>query len=102
MTIIFVALAVATITMTITRSNLFEGIRKTLNYKLIRCPYCAAHWISFGAWCCYPNVLSVFDFTINVFATVALSTLPMLVIDYFNLRMDKHAKILHSSRSTLL
>lgn len=100
MTIIFVALAVAAITMTLTQSNLFEGIRKRIGHKLVRCPYCAAHWISFFVWCTqYP--MNPFDFIINVFATVALSVLPMIIIDYFNTKMDKNAKILHSSRSTL-
>ncbi len=103
MTIILIALAVAALTMTLTQSSLFEEVRKRIGHKLVRCPYCAAHWISFFVWCGYSaqNQIEPFDFVINVFATVAISVLPMIAIDYFNTKMDKNAKILHSSRSTL-
>lgn len=105
MIMIALALAVATITMTLTQSSLFECVRKQIECKLVRCPYCTAHWVSFFVWCGYvtqqPNSLDVFDFIINVFATVALSILPMIIIDYFNTRIDKHAKILHSPHGTL-
>ncbi|MEE9548678.1 MAG: hypothetical protein V3V68_04920 [Nitrosomonadaceae bacterium] len=100
MTIIIFALAVATISMTLTQSSLFEAIRKTLECKVVRCPYCVAHWVSFSIWSChtftYPKTIDLFIFAINVFATVALSVLPMIVIDYLNTRIDKNAKILHS------
>ncbi len=92
---ITIALAVAVIAMTLTQSSLFEVIQKC---KLLRCPYCTAHWVSFVIWLCQPKT-TVFDFVINVFATVAISVLPMIIIDYFNTRIDKHAKILHSSHS---
>lgn len=82
--IILIALAVATISMTLTKSSLFENVREILSIKLLRCPYCMAHWISFLCWCGYtiqyPNTVTVFDFVIYVFATVALSILPMYVI----------------------
>ncbi len=95
---ILIALAVATISMTITQSSLFRGIQKC---KLLRCPYCAAHWVSLLLWCFYPQPLRLFDFGINVFATVAISVLPMIAIDYLNTRMDKHATILHSKSLSL-
>jgi len=95
---IIIALAVAAISMTVTQSSLFRGFRQVLDYKIFRCPYCFAHWVSLLVWSCYPKT-NVFDFVINVFATVALSVLPMLAIDYLNTRMDKHAKILHSPPS---
>ncbi len=97
MNIILIALAVATISMTLTQSSLFEAIQKC---KLLRCPYCTAHYISLFLWCFYPKT-SLFDFVINVFATVALSVLPMLAIAHLNTRMDRHASILHSKSSTL-
>ncbi len=100
---ITIALAVAVIAMTLTQSSLFEDVREILKFKLFRCPYCVAHWISFLIWSGYAtghtNTLGVFDFVINVFATVALSVLPMLAIDYLNTRIDKHATIFHSSHS---
>ena len=105
--IILIALAVATISMTLTQSSLFRVIQRC---KLLRCPYCMAHYISFFIWSGYvlggyvpqhPKTMTLFDFVINVFATVALSVLPMMSIDYFNTRMDKHAKILHSTGRTL-
>lgn len=99
MTIILIALAVAAISMTLTQSTLFESVRNLLKWKLIRCPYCAAHWVSAFIWIGYAT--NPFDFVINVFATVALSVLPMIAIEYFNTRMDRHAQILHTSRSTL-
>ena len=94
---IIIALAVATISMTLTQSSLFRAIQK---HKLFQCPYCMAHHVSLLLWLCQPKT-SLFDFVINVFATVAISVLPMIVIDYFNTRIDKHAKILHSSHSAL-
>ncbi len=103
MTMIAIALAVATISMTVTQSSLFANVRKLLTWKLFRCPYCMAHWTSCLCWACYasshPSTMGPFDFTINVFATVALSVLPMLAIDYLNTKIDKHAKILHSPHS---
>ncbi|KKM75269.1 hypothetical protein LCGC14_1391920 [marine sediment metagenome] len=103
--IILIALAVAAISMTFTQSSLFVNTRKLLSWKLFQCPYCFAHWVSCLCWACYatihPKTMDPFDFVINVFATVAISVLPMIVIDYLNTRMDKHAKILHSSHSAL-
>ncbi|KKL09695.1 hypothetical protein LCGC14_2563290 [marine sediment metagenome] len=94
---ITIALAVAVIAMTLTQSSLFRAIQKC---KLLRCPYCTAHYVSFLIWLCQPKT-NLLDFVINVFATIAISVLPMIVIDHLNTRMDKHAKILHSSHSTL-
>lgn len=103
MIMIVIALAVATISMTVTQSSLFTDTRKLLTWKLFQCPYCMAHWTSFLCWSCYasthPNTIDPFDFVINAFATVALSVLPMLAIDYLNTKIDKHAKILHSPHS---
>lgn len=105
MTIILIALAVATISMTVTTSSMFVNIRRLLSWKLFQCPYCMAHWTSCLCWACYvsihPKTIGPFDFVINVFATVALSVLPMIIIDFLNTRMDKNAKILHSPHSKL-
>ena len=95
--IILIALAVATISMTLTQSNLFKCIQKC---KLFQCPYCAAHHISLLLWSFYPKT-NLFDFVINVFATVAISILPMITIDFLNTRMDRHASILFTKSGSL-
>ncbi len=102
MNIILVALAVASISMTLTQSSLFRIIQKC---KLLQCPYCAAHWISLLLWISYtfiyPKTIDLFFVLINVFATVTISVLPMLAIAYLNTRMDRHASILHSPHRAL-
>lgn len=83
MQLIIVALAVAAISMTVTRSFFFRGFRNVFDIKIFKCPYCFAHWVSLGLWSfLYSNP---FDFAINVFATIALSVVPMYAIELLNI-----------------
>lgn len=82
--------------MTVTRSSLFRGFRNILDIKLFKCPYCFAHWVSFVLWASYvalyPQILNPLDFIINVFATVALSVVPMIAIEFLNNLVDNNAR----------
>jgi len=94
MHMITIALAVAAISMTVTRSSLFRGLRSLVDFKLVKCPYCFAHWVSMLIWGCYAlsHPLGYFDITINIFATIALSVVPMYVIECFNTLVDNNAR----------
>ena len=73
------ALATSTITETICRSKLFKPLRKWLNFKLLNCPYCLAHWIAFGFTIF--SCTSILDFIIRSFAIVTLAIPGMLLIE---------------------
>lgn len=53
LSMIFISLAVSSISYTISKTDIFESIRKKISKhsnwlgKLISCPYCLSHWISF-------------------------------------------------------
>ena len=86
--ILIIALATSTITETVCRSILFKPIRKWLNFKLLYCPYCFAHWVAFSFMIF--NCNNVFDFIINSFAIVTLAVPGMLLIEYlFNVLEKK-------------
>ena len=69
--LILYSLAVAIIVTTITRGAIFKSLRESFPYKLFKCPYCLAHWVS------VPFGLMMEPFNpINVFALIAISSLP--------------------------
>ncbi len=84
--LIIISLAIASISYTISHSELFKPIRfflcKNINWlgKLISCPYCLSHWISFGLmvyiykmsiW----SALGSLDVFIMTFAAITLSAI---------------------------
>jgi len=85
--ILIIALATSTITETICRSALFKPIRKWLNFKLLKCPYCLAHWLAFSFMLF--NSLNFYDFIIKSFAIVTLAVPGMLLIEYLFKELEK-------------
>ncbi len=77
---IIVALAIAWVSITITKSSIFKPFRDSLNFKIFNCPYCLAPWlIIFFAW----------KFGIvGMFAVVGLSSIFSLPILLFLERLD--------------
>lgn len=82
--VLILSLPVSTISLTITKSSLFERLRewalernKWLG-KLVSCPYCTSHWVSFALVAWYqPRMLQSawlpVDLIISAFAIVALA-----------------------------
>lgn len=75
-----ISLAISAISYTISRTEIFKPIRKLicsrLNWlgKLISCPYCLSHWVSFGMIFYFYKTIS-FEVFILTFAMVALSAI---------------------------
>ena len=44
---LLVALAVTTVSITVTQSVLFKPVREFLGWKVLQCSYCFSHWVSF-------------------------------------------------------
>lgn len=81
---LILALPVSVISLTITRSSLFDHLRKWMVErnewlgKLVTCPYCTSHWVSFALVAWYqPRMLQSawlpVDLMISAFAIVALA-----------------------------
>jgi hypothetical protein len=81
--VLFLSLPVSAISLTVTKSSLFERLRewalernKWLG-KLVSCPYCMSHWVSFALVAWYqPRVVQSgawpVDLIISAFAIVAI------------------------------
>lgn len=91
-----IALAVAAISMTITKSRAFKGFRGWIKdrikilHGLFGCPYCMSHWIALaGIWIYKPWVISTgyfaIDLIMHTFATVALAA-PICGLIYVSFR----------------
>lgn len=89
------ALATAAISMTLTKSSLFSWFQVT---KLTRCPYCMAHWIAF-ILVPLTQQMHLIGLIVYSFAVVALSVVPMILINYF---MEKMDETVHDSQSGTL
>ena len=90
------ALAVAAISMTITKSRAFKGFRGWIKDKvkilsgLFDCPYCMSHWGALAVvWIYKPWVVSsgffVIDLIVHTFATVAIAA-PICGLIYVSFR----------------
>lgn len=84
--IIFLALAIAAVSMTITKSRVFSGFRgwtkKNLKFVsgLFECPYCIAHWFALAAaWVYKPIIVTsglvAVDIIVAMFSLVAVSSI---------------------------
>jgi hypothetical protein len=89
--IVFLSLAVAAISMTLTKAELFTGARKWIQKwtrslwwpgwvlrKLTTCPYCMAHWWAIFAVAYYKPVIlqskvAFIDLSVSAFCIIALS-----------------------------
>lgn len=76
-------LATSAISLTITKGSIFENLREQVIErsqwfgKLVSCPYCTSHWVSFILVAIYqPRLVSSwwpFDLLVSAFAIVALA-----------------------------
>lgn len=83
--VLFLSLAVASLSLTITKAQVFGSLRSWVDSKngflgkLISCPYCASHWIGLVMVVYYqpvlvPSPILFFDLAISLFAVVTLSS----------------------------
>jgi len=85
--LVFISLAVSSISMTITKAEIFAPIRNLLGRiskwlgKLFSCPYCMSHWIALPFIILYePTITSldggwaIFDYVLCWFAVVTLAS----------------------------
>lgn len=84
-TLVFLALAVASVSMTLTKSEVFGPLREWIDIKskflgdLIHCPYCTSHYVSLGTVLLFQPVVAtsgfhVADLLASAFAMVTLSS----------------------------
>lgn len=82
MNLIILALANATIVITLTKSSLFEKFRNMIPFtcirKLFHCPYCLSHWTS--ALIIIPYYYSLFDFIISVLVLNTLTSFAAFIL----------------------
>jgi O-antigen/teichoic acid export membrane protein len=85
--IIILAAAIATVSMTITKSSLFIRFRKIFNFKLFHCPYCLSHWLAFiiilYQWYPLVSIKHTINYFITSFALVAFASIFSLIIGLF-------------------
>jgi len=91
--LLLLSLAVASISITITKSNAMEWFRKrvsklgSLVEELFHCPYCLNHWLAtIGVALWFKG--SAYELIILIMATVTLASLASLGIVYFFLALD--------------
>lgn len=94
--ILFLSLPVAVVSITITKASVFERLRQWVQNrnqwfgKLITCPYCTSHWVSFALVAFYrPRVVQSgwwpIDLAASAFALVAIAT-PISFVIYRSFR----------------
>lgn len=91
--IILLALAVASTSVTISKSNALEWLRNQVSKlgrwpeELIHCPYCLSHWIAVaGVLLMSPATL--FQIFLNSMAVVTLASFASIGIIYYFLTLD--------------
>lgn len=81
---LLVAMAVASNSITITKSSLFRSVRVKLDkIKVLKCPYCLNHWLSFLGVALYLDPINFGDFMLKSFGLITLSSilaLPLLLL----------------------
>jgi len=87
---IFLAMAIASTTITISQTLIFKPLRERLPgkwlKKLFKCPYCLAHYFSFFAVFFILPWYNYLDLIIKTMALVALSSIfGLLILYYLNL-----------------
>jgi hypothetical protein len=92
---IFIALAVASISMTITKSNIMEKLRVLISKggswmkELIHCPYCLCHWLTAGIVCTFYWEIYPFSMLIlMIFGIITLACFGSLGIAWLFLVLD--------------
>ena len=93
--ILLFGLAVASITMTVAKSNVMEWPRTQVSKlgrraeELIHCPYCLSHWLSLGVVWWEFGTLPLGRFILTVFGTITVASLASLGIAWLFLALDE-------------
>ena len=81
MNFFLIAMAISTISITLTQSSLFKSLRNKISFKLFHCSYCLNHWLAiFGALFLAYNFI---DFVIMTLALTLMATIfsyPVLLV----------------------
>jgi len=93
--IVFIALAIASASMTITKSNITKKLRTLISKcglwakELIHCPYCLCHWLAAVIICTfYWGVYPLSMLIIMIFMVVTLACFGLLGIVWLFLMLD--------------
>jgi len=90
-TLVALALAISSASVTITLSGIFASWREWIDDRsdffgdLVHCPYCTSHWLSFGAVAVYqPRLVESsiwpLDYAVSAFILVALASFSAAVV----------------------
>ncbi len=90
--ILLTGLAISSITMTISESNIMEPLRTFVSKlgcgKLIHCPYCLSHWFAIAIVWGQQDFFPLTDFSLSVFAVITVASLASLGIAKLFLALD--------------
>lgn len=88
---VYLLLALATISVTVTHSYLFRKIRIV---KLLKCHYCFNHWLAIMTFPLHCNSVNVIDIIISVFAvtfvTSVLTSTLILLLETVDVQVQKN------------
>ena len=92
---LLLALAIASISMTITKSVLFNDFRDRIGKigkffrELFNCPYCLSHWLAvLGVLTFFGKTHTLPDLVLMTFATVTFASFAMAGISYLFLLLN--------------
>lgn len=96
--VVFIASAVATVSMTVTRALIFRSFRKWVESKseflgdLFACPYCTSHWVAaVAAALVWPRVIMtssiVLDVVLSALSIVAVTSVWCKIIHWAYMEM---------------
>lgn len=92
---VLIGLAIASITMTIAKSNVMEWLRDQISElgqwtrELIHCPYCLSHWFAFAVVGWKFGLLPLEQFILMSFGVITIASLASLGIAQLFLALDK-------------
>ena len=92
---LLIGLAVASITMTISKSNVMGYLRTQVSKlgrwaeELIHCPYCLSHWFAFGVVWWRLGLIPLGRFILVSFGVVTIASLASLGIARLFLALDE-------------
>ena len=89
---ILIALAVASTSVTISKTLIFKSIRERAPWflkKLLQCPYCLSYWLSFFAVLLLLPYSNLINLMIQTMAMVAISSIVALPIFLYLNLLDK-------------
>jgi hypothetical protein len=91
---ILLGLAIASIAMTITKSNVMESLRNRASKlgrwarELMHCPYCLSHWLAFAAVWLKFGLLPLGQFVLVSFGVITIASFASFGIAALFLALD--------------